>query len=433
MKPEMKENMKREIKGNRKESRFVEWKERVSSTFLKTVSAYANYGTGVILFGIRDDGSMLGMEHPEDVCLDIENRINDAIHPKPDFSFSVDKETGVIALEVEEGAHKPYFYKGKAYKRGDTATVEVDQVELQRLLLHGTNRTFESLPSDLEHLTFEYFGKVAEKKLHVNRLSTDVLKTLGFYTEDAAFTVAGELFSDQNRISGIDIVRFGANIDEILDRETYAHQSILQQYDQAVALFERYYLYEKIVGMERVTVERIPKEAFREALANAVIQRVWDIPSHIRIAMYADKIELYSPGGLPSGVTKEDYLEGFISRLRNPVVANVFYRLNYIEMFGTGIARIKNAYRSYNRQPEFAVTENNIRITLYTKDAKEDVTTEEGKLLGFFQRGWKLSSAELVEKSGYAKGKLVRLLNALVAKGHLQKTGTGRSTKYHIV
>ena len=120
-----------------KETRSFEVKERVTNTFLKTVSAYANFGDGIIRFGITDDGKFVGIEDAGNACLDIENRINDSISPVPDYRISVDDDTNVITLEVKEGIYKPYYYKSKAYKRNDTATIEVDRLELNRLILEG--------------------------------------------------------------------------------------------------------------------------------------------------------------------------------------------------------------------------------------------------------------------------------------------------------
>lgn len=128
-----------------RESRALEYKKCVSNTFLKTVSAYANYGTGEIKFGIDDNGHVVGIEHAEEACLDIENKINDSISPKPDYSLDVNRRTGIITLTVNEGLHKPYFYKSKAYIRNESATIEVDTLELTRLILEGQNKTFESL------------------------------------------------------------------------------------------------------------------------------------------------------------------------------------------------------------------------------------------------------------------------------------------------
>ena len=415
-----------------KENRFTEFKEGLSSGFLKTVSAFANFGTGKILFGIKDDGSIKGIQNPDKMCLDIENKINDSIQPKPDFSFSINRNTDVITLEVKDGAFKPYLYKGKAYRRSDTATVEVDQIELKRLILMGDNMSFEELPSPAQDLTFESFFRIIQQKLKLESLSTDVLKTLGFYTKKGEFNHAAALFADKNNFSGIDMVRFGASISEILDRDILTNKSILEEYNQAIFFFEKYYQYEKIEGMERNLIERIPIEAFRETLANAIVHRVWDIPAHIRIAMYPDRIEIYSPGGLPSGISKEEYLKGYISRLRNPIIANVFFRLHLIEMFGTGIKRIMTCYEEYDVKPIFDISENNICVTLPVVDRKKEVNSDEMIILEILSKGIRLSSSELVLKSGFGKNKVVRLIGSLLEKNYVQKEGHGRGIKYYV-
>lgn len=413
-----------------KESRWMEWKEEVSASFLKTVSAFANFGTGKILFGVKDDGFMVGISNPDRACLDIENKINDSIHPKPDFTLSIDPNTRVITLEVQEGEFKPYMYKGKAYRRSDTSSIEVDQIELKRLVLMGENLSFEELPSDRQDLAFESFSRILQEKLKIQDFNTDILKTLGFYTKKEELNHAAELFSDDNSFPGIDLVRFGSNISEILDRETFSNACILEEYENAVRMFKKYYQFERIDGMERQVIERIPVKAFREALANAVVHRVWDIPSHIRVVMYSDKIEIYSPGGLPVGITENEYLSGYISRLRNPVIANVFFRMQLIEVFGTGIRRIMDCYTGKERKPGFQVMENNICVILPTTDQKRDVSSDESAILEILSAGLLLSSGEIVEKSGFGKNKTVRLLNSLLEKNYIRKVGNGRGTKY---
>ena len=112
-----------------RESRNLEYKESVTNTFLKTVSAFANYGTGEILFGIADDGTVIGIKDAKTACLDIENRINDSIDPVPEYTLSINEKNAVITLRVNEGLHKPYLYKAKAYRRNDSATIAVDRLE----------------------------------------------------------------------------------------------------------------------------------------------------------------------------------------------------------------------------------------------------------------------------------------------------------------
>ena len=128
-----------------KENKYLEFKSTVTNTFLKTVSAYSNFGDGEVLFGVNDDGTICGIENIEQVCLDIENKINDSISPKPDFELEIDDTEKMIRLIVREGEYKPYLYKGKAYRRSDSATIEVDQAELKNLVLEGSNLSFEEI------------------------------------------------------------------------------------------------------------------------------------------------------------------------------------------------------------------------------------------------------------------------------------------------
>lgn len=415
-----------------KENKTLEYKSEVTNSFLKTVSAYANFSTGIIKFGVSDNGEICGVSSPEEACLDIENKINDSISPKPDYSLSINRHNNVITLTVSEGKYKPYLYRGKAYRRSDSATVEVDNIELKRLTLEGCNMNYEELACKSLKLKFKYLESKLIEKLDISALSEDMLRTFGFYNKEKQFNVAAALFADQNDFYGIDIARFGNSINEILDRETFSGVSILKQYDGAITMYRRYYQSEIIKGIERNRVEMIPEEAFREAVANALVHRTWDIDSHIRISMHPDHIEIASPGGLPRGITKEEYLRGNISNLRNPIVGNMFFRMHYIEMFGTGIRRIIDAYDGYPLKPGFDMTENSIVVNLPVKSLIKSVTTNEQKVLGLISNGMILSSSEIANKLGWRKDKAIRALNTLKAKGYIQIIGNGRGTKYRL-
>ena len=413
-----------------KETKTLEYKADITNSFLKTVSAFANFASGDILFGIDDDGNIVGMRDPEQACLDIENKINDSITPKPDFTLKINKKTGVITLSVKKGQFTPYLYKGKAYRRSDTASIEVDQIELKRLILDGQHLYFEQLACELDDLHFVCLAEMLKGKLAVAEISEDILRTLGFYTADRRYNNAAALFADENQFYGVDIARFGSSINEIMDRETITHVSVLRQYRETLTLFRKYYQYEKIEGMDRKTVELIPEEAFREAIANALVHRTWDVDAHIRVAMYADKIEITSPGGLPSGLSEIEYLNGFISNLRNPIIGNVFFRLGMIEMFGTGIRRIRDSYASMECSPSFAVNDHSITVTLPVVNAAPKLTPDEQKVMDILSVGLILASSEIMERTGMNRNKVVRLINKLVDKQYVTVHGNGRGTRY---
>lgn len=413
-----------------REGKFIEFKENITTTFLKTVSAYANFGEGVVYFGVSDNGEPVGLSDPVDACLRIETMINDNIDPHPDFTLEVNEQLRTVKLTVEAGDNKPYLFKGKAYKRNDTSTIPVDRYELSRLAMIGLNVSYDSTPATRQKLTFEYLTKKMKSILHVETVNLDVFKTLGLYTEKQGYTVAAQLFSDENETRGIDITKFGESINIINERIDVSNHSLLEQYDQALEVYRRYYQYEIIQGAYRQTVELIPQEAFREAIANALVHRDWDVQASIRVAMHDEYVEITSPGSLPPQVKVNDYLNGNVSYLRNPIIGNIFFRLHIIESFGTGITRIKQSYKHSMIKPSFDVSESCVRIILPVISHPDKIN--ESKINLVKQLGNKiLSSSEIARMLNLSKTKTVYLLNELLDDGSIEKVGSGKSTKYY--
>ena len=245
------------------------------------------------------------------------------------------------------------------------------------------------------------------KSLHFNQiwvmgieqLTKDILKTLELYSDQNGFNNAAALLADNNHFKGIDIIRFGDSIDEI---------------------------------MERKSVDKIPEKAFREAVANALVHRMWDIPASIKISMYPDKIEISSPGGLPAGLSEDEYLNGQISLLRNPIIGNVFFRLKYIEKFGTGIMRINYAYKNILVKPEYRIFSNSIRIILPVIKSDYKLNEAEKRLINILTDSGSMTRNEVEKAAEMEKSKTIRILNGLIDKNIIQKKGMGRATKYEL-
>lgn len=414
-----------------RETRNLEFKQDISNSFLKTVSAFANYGTGRILFGVLDNGEICGISDPVKACLDIENKINDSIDPVPRYTLTVNKSDSTITLTVNEGIHKPYLYKSRAYIRNDSATIETDRTELTRLILEGENSSYEELKSKNQNLTFLTLEKKLKENLNIESVSCDTLKTLELYSDRNGYNIAAELLSDKNSFPGIDSARFGENINIIMDRETFSKESVLSQYEKIINKFQKYYTFEVISNAYREKKEMIPEAAFREAVANALVHRTWDVNADIRVAMYTDKIEITSPGGLPNGITKDEYLNGGISIPRNYILCSVFMRLKMIERFGTGIRRINDLYSNSNIKPQFNITENTIGITLPLLSDEVNLSSD-CRLVYDLLKNHIMTSSDVIKNTGFGKNKTVSILNRLIEKGYIKKTGNGRSTKYTV-
>lgn len=233
----------------------------------------------------------------------------------------------------------------------------------------------------------------------IEQLTKDILKTLELYSDQNGFNNAAALLADNNHFKGIDIIRFGDSIDEI---------------------------------MERKSVDKIPEKAFREAVANALVHRMWDIPASIKISMYPDKIEISSPGGLPAGLSEDEYLNGQISLLRNPIIGNVFFRLKYIEKFGTGIMRINYAYKNIFVKPEYRIFSNSIRIILPVIKSDYKLNEAEKRLINILTDSGSMTRNEVEKAAEMEKSKTIRILNGLIDKNIIQKKGMGRATKYEL-
>ena len=149
--------------------------------------------------------------------------------------------------------------------------------------------------------------------------------------------------------------------------------------------------------------------------------------------MYSDRIEITSPGGLPAGISKEEYLNGQISLLRNPIIGNVFFRLKYIEKFGTGILRINHAYENALMKPSYRIFENSITVSLPVISAENKLTIEERKVVELLEGHTSLSRKEIEQKTGFNKDKVIRILNGMLEKNIIGKSGVGRGTKYRML
>ena len=184
-------------------------------------------------------------------------------------------------------------------------------------------------------------------------------------------------------------------------------------YEKAIAVFRDYYQYEVIQGADRKKMEKIPEAAFREAIANALIHRLWDVESQIRVLMFDDRIEVVSPGGLPSGITAKEYLSGKLSVLRNRNLANVFYRLGFVEIFGTGITRIKQFYEEGLIKPDFEVSENTIKIVLPVFENNFNLTEDEKTIYKILSKTMLKPISEIAPYVPFGKSKATQLLKDL--------------------
>lgn len=288
----------------------------------------------------------------------------------------------------------------------------------------------EAKQCTIQTLTFNTLENAFIKTIGIQKVDENILKTLNLYSDEEGYNIASEILSDHNTLPGIDIAKFSDSISIIQRRKTYEHISALTLYEEANNFFLLYYQYEQIEGNIRKLKYLIPFEAYREAIANALIHRLWDVKEHIRIMMFDDRIEIISPGGLPEGMTKDAYLLGVYSNLRNPILANVFYRLKLVEMFGTGIRRIKEVYQNSITKPNFEIYENAIKVILPVLKESSDLNLDMLMVYDALENKDGNSISDIVNKVSFGKTKIRNILMKLEENNMVEILGEGRARKY---
>lgn len=160
-----------------RKSPAVELKEKYSDTFLKSVSAFANFHDGEILFGVRDNGDLIGVENPDAFSLQIETKINDSIAPRPQFSIEQKKTDGrvIVCVKVRKGPDAPYLYKGAAYQRSHTASIPLDSAGLRSLSLSATPIEYDQQLSSEKKLSFRVLEAELQREIGANPIRVSVL------------------------------------------------------------------------------------------------------------------------------------------------------------------------------------------------------------------------------------------------------------------
>ena len=334
----------------------------------------------------------------------------------------------------------------KAYCRADTGSRPMDARQIQMLLSKRRPLPFEEKVSLEKKLNFQNLERRLKERLHLQNFNEDTLRTLGLMKYQN-YLYSAELLADENSLSfsGIDIVRFGENENIFLDRLTLRKKSLLIQYGKALEFFDKWYApYEEVIGFYREKRIPVPREAFREAIVNALVHRRMDVNALIHVAMYPDKIEITSPGSLPDGITKKEFLEGRLSVLRNVTIAEVFHRLGLMEAFSTGIKRMKEEYKDYVEEVQFMISESYVTVILpkiqyqnqnkrLIKNLEKNIGNREQEILQIISSREKITRRELEEMTGLKKSIIGEKLVKLQKEKKIEKLGSGRFISYKII
>lgn len=331
-----------------------------TKSWCKSISAFANTLGGFLIFGISDDNQIVGLETPDKDAELISEIIKTRLNPIPEFKISFHTEDGNVLLIVQvfKGEETPYYYSGdgllEAYVRIGNESVKASPIELKRLVLRGRNTTFDSQNSMYKVEDYA-FSKLREryKKWTGNSFDEKDLVSFGLATEQGYLTNAGALIADESPIfySRVFCTRWnglnksGGTFDALDDAEYEG--SVLSLIENGEAFIKRNtkMMWRKTTNSREEMPEYVER-SYHEALVNAIAHRDYLINgSEVHVDMYDDRLEIYSPGGMPDGSNIQERDPVTVpSTRRNPVLADVFNRLGYMERKGSGFAKILDNY-----------------------------------------------------------------------------------------
>jgi predicted HTH transcriptional regulator len=375
------------IHGNSKNIEYMEMLTGNSDKFTRTVVAFANGQGGKIIFGIADGtNEIVGIDNF--VLFQMMDTIADTVYQscEPDIVPEIQPVTvnskSLIVVTVSPGARRPYYLKSKGrdsgtYVRiGRTNRLAVPDF-IKDLEMEGRRISWDQLPCIGFKVTEEAIAKLCDdmnllrKELQERCGNSETLpkvtatslenwklitKNSDGYTASNAFAL---LTSEHFQLAKTQCAVFkGTDRIVFLDKREYTGP-LYEQIDEALKFVLRNIkLGATIKGVYRSESFELPVEAIREMIVNAHCHRNFNDDSCVQVALYDNRLEVTSPGGLYNGLTFENAMNGH-SRLRNRSIANVFCQIGLIESWGTGLRRIKSLAAEFELPvPEFIETNN---------------------------------------------------------------------------
>lgn len=456
--------------------------EKKPKSWCKSVSAFANTLGGALIFGISNDDEIVGLENPIKDAEKISELIKSRLNPIPEFDLKFHKtedEKVLIILDIFKGEETPYYYAAdgdlEAYVRVGNESVKATPTEQKRLVLRGKNTSYDLQKSTFKVEDYAYSQLRARyKKWTGNSFDEKDLVSFGLANEEGYLTNAGVLLADDSPIrwSRLFCTRWnglnksGGTLDALDDAEYSG--SVISLIENGEAFIKRNAKMKwKKTPNSRIEMPDYVERSYHEALVNALAHRDYLVNgSEVHIDIYDDRMEIYSPGGMPDGslIQERDPLTVPSTR-RNPVLADVFNRLGYMERKGSGFGRIISSYEfqanySEDKKPKFrsdryqftvvlpnlnyGVDEQNVETIGDTKefsganDAKvgaNDANMENQMdiLIKKMIENPQITQNELASELGVSRRTVQRMIEKLVSDAKIIRVGSRRSGYWQVV
>ncbi len=450
------------------ESRNVEYKEELpidNIKWLKTVVSFSNTSGGDIIIGVQDETlNVVGINESRSK---LESRISDTIFnniiPNPNINivFQNIDDKDILVLSVARGSETPYYIKnlgresGTYVRFGSTDRIATSS-QIFELTMSSERRSFVSelfkpnnMPKELEKKEiFDFIDEINTynkgRDININKLLEWNLIENNF---EKYFATKGYMLLTKNpfNYSYIQIGVFdGTNKSNLIHDERIAG-SIINQYnktiDSLLDILSKGYLFKRVRKKEY----QIPEEVIRELVANAIVHRSYIDEHPIRIEVYTNRLQIFSPGTLYDGIQLKDILVG-MSKLRNKNIAEMFYHLGYIEKWGSGIQRsnqilLDNGFNQLQIDVEnihgFTVTiefSNSVNSDVEEPDSVNNgiIPTLDDVLDHYRINSGEFTRSQIKEDFNLSDHYARKISEELIEQKLVIKVGKGRATRYKI-
>ncbi|MGI6061202.1 MAG: RNA-binding domain-containing protein [Blautia sp.] len=428
------------------ENETTELKRIVVDDIKKEIIAFANSNGGILYIGVDDSGNITGIHNPDETIQQIANMVRDSI--KPDITMFLHYETlnydgkNITAIHIQRGTERPYYLSKKGlrpegvYVRQGTSSVPATDTAIRRMIKDTDGDSFESIRSLEQELTFH--AAASEFSQREIAFETTQKKTLGILNHDNLYTNLGQLLSDQCTHT-IKAAVFETDDQSVFkDRREFSGSLLKQLTDVYDYIDLRNQTHAEFDKLRRIDNRDYPESAVREALLNALVHREYSYSAATLISIYPDRLEFVSIGGLPDGISLDDIMLG-LSVCRNPKLANIFYRLQLIEAYGTGIQKIMSAYWRTGKTPQIKTSSNAFKIILPNLNADSRISTEQTpeskmmeQVLSLAKTQGAVTRRDVEDLLTVSQATSNRLIKRMLQYKLLSQQGRGKNTRYTI-
>src|SRR4030067_1910220 len=328
----------------------IECKERYPPNIDRDIVAFTNSKGGLLLLGVDDGGKVVGEKLTNKMKAEI-NAI--ARNCDPSIHLKNIRQVGkIVVIEVAEGDEKPYSSSSGYFRRLDAVTQKMTQREVRAIFRETDYTSFEDITrrdlslKDISLKKVKSFLREANLSYNISKANLAPFLTSlsicrkGKINNAGALMFASKIGRFIPHSESIFAAFKGTERTNIYDRND-VRDDLLIQFNEAVSFLKKHLnVRSEIREFNRFDIYEIPLDALREAIVNAIIHRNYAIKgTSIYVRIFVDRVEIENPGGLVEGMAKRDF--GKSSVRRNPILADLFHRMDKVERMGTGINRMR--------------------------------------------------------------------------------------------